>query len=303
MKAAPCYNYSGGHRLRQRICISAAIGLASGAFCCFLLWHFHQGAGDFGWSIRLAQRLLARQNPYDTTLEQYPLTAALFGLPFVRMRPEIAGGLFYGISSALLAFGATREGYHRLLIFLAYPYWAGLIAVQWSPLILASAFLPLLLPATMAKPQLGLPVALTRLSRRGIVACLAVLLLSLLVMPRWPWLWLAQARHYERFIALLVLPGPLLALAALRYRTRDAWFLLLTAVMPQRWFFDAFVVWLIPKSRREILFTAALSWVAGIWRWYHTPHSFAEVGRLTVAFIYLPMLAVILLRSAASTET
>jgi hypothetical protein len=289
--------------LRQRICISAAIGLASGTLCCFLLWHFHQGAGDFGWSIRLAQRLLARQNPYDTTLEQYPLTAALFGLPFVRMRPEIAGGLFYGISSALLALGATREGYHRLLIFLAYPYWAGLLAVQWSPLILASAFFPLLLPATMAKPQLGLPVALTRLSRRGVVACLALFLLSLTVMPRWPWLWLAQARYYERFIPLLVFPGPLLALGALRYRTRDAWFLLLTAAMPQRWFFDAFILWLIPKSRREILFTAALSWVAGIWRWYHIPHSFTEVGRLTVAFIYLPMLAVILLRPAASTET
>jgi hypothetical protein len=289
--------------LRQRICISAAIGLASGTFCCFLLWHFHQGAGDFGWSIRLAQRLLARQNPYDTPLEQYPLTAALFGLPFVWMRPEIAGGLFYGISSALLAFGVSREGYNRLLIFLAYPYWAGLLAVQWSALIFASAFFPLLLPATLAKPQIGLPVALTRLSRRGVVACLALFLLSLTVMPRWPWLWLAQARHYERFIPLLVFPGPLLALAVLRYRTRDAWFLLLTAAMPQRWFFDAFILWLIPKSRREILFTEALSWVAGIWRWYHIPHSFTEVGRFTIAFIYLPMLAVILLRPAASTET
>jgi hypothetical protein len=277
--------------------------VASGAFCCFLLWHFHQGAGDFGWSIHLAQRLLARQNPYDTPLEQYPLTAALFALPFAGMRPEIAGGLFYGISSALLALGATRQGNHRLLIFLAYPYWAGLLAVQWSTLILASAFFPTLLPATLAKPQIGLPVALTRLSRRGIISCIAVLLLSLLLMPRWPWLWLGHSKHYAYFIPLLVLPGPLLALAALRGRTRDAWLLLLTAAMPQRWFFDPFILWLIPKSRREILFTAALSWVAGIWRWYHIPLSLTEVGRCTVAFIYLPMLAVILLRPAVPTET
>jgi len=68
--------------------------------------------------------------------------------------------------------------------------------------------------------------------------------------------------------------------------------------MPQRWFFDSFTLWLIPKSRREILFTAAFSWGAGIWRWYYQPATFTQVGRLAVVFLYLPMLAVILLRSA-----
>ncbi len=289
--------------LRLRICISAVIGVASAAFCYFLLLHFHQGAGDFGWAIHAAQRVLSRQNPYDTPLEQYPLTAALFGVPFVWLRPEMAGALFYGISSALLAFGLSRHGYHRLLAFLAYPYWGGLLAVQWSTAIFASAFFPLLLPVTMAKPQLGLPVALTRLSRRGVLACVVVLLLTLVAMPRWPALWLGQLKNYEHFFPLLVLPGPLLVLALWRYRDRDAWFLVLTAMMPQRWFFDAFILWLIPKSRREILFTAALSWGAGIWRWYHIPHSLVEVGRYTVLFMYLPMLAVILLRQFAREES
>ena len=279
------------------------IGVASAAFCYFLMLHFHQGAADFGWAVRAAQHVLAGQNPYDTPLEQYPLTAAFFGAPFVWLRPEMAGALFYGLSSALLAFGISRHGYHRLLVFLAYPYWGGLLAVQWCTLIFASAFFPLLLPVTMAKPQLGLPVALTNLSRRGIVACGVVVLLTLIAMPRWPLLWLGQLKNYEHFIPLLVMPGPLLALALWRYRDKDAWFLLVTALMPQRWFFDAFILWLIPKSRREILFTAALSWGAGIWRWYHIPHSFAEVGRYTVLFMYLPMLAVILLRQFAREES
>jgi len=279
------------------------IGVASAAFCYFLMLHFHQGAADFGWAVRAAQHVLAGQNPYDTPLEQYPLTAAFFGVPFVWLRPEIAAALFYGISSALLAFGISRHGYHRLLVFLAYPYWGGLLAVQWSTLILASAFSPLLLPVTMAKPQVGLPVALTNLSRRGVVACVVVALLTLIAMPRWPLLWLGQLKNYEHFIPLLVLPGPLLVLALWRYRDKDAWFLLLTALMPQRWFFDAFILWLIPKSRREILFTAALSWGAGIWRWYCIPHSFTEVGRYTVLFMYLPMLAVILLRQFAREES
>ena len=229
-------------------------------------------------------------------LQLYPLTAAWFGLPFVHLRAEVAAGFFYGISSALLAFGLSREGYHRLLVFLAYPYWAGILTAQWAPLIMASAFFPLLLPATLAKPQIGLPVALTRASRRGVLAALVLGLLTVALMPHWPLLWLRQLGHYQRFVPLLVLPGPLLAAALLRYRERDAVLLLLMAVMPQRWFYDTLILWLIPKSRRQILATVAFSWGAGIWRWYHIPHSFTEVGRWTVLFIYLPMLAVVLLR-------
>src|ERR1700674_4572112 len=69
--------------VRLRILVSTAIGIASGTFCWFLLTHFHQGAADFSWAIRAAKYLLAGKNPYDTPLEQYPMTAALFGLPFV----------------------------------------------------------------------------------------------------------------------------------------------------------------------------------------------------------------------------
>jgi hypothetical protein len=69
--------------------------------------------------------------------------------------------------------------------------------------------------------------------------------------------------------------------------------------MPQRWFFDAFILWLIPKSRREIVWTACLSWGAGIWRWYHYHYTSTQVGRWVVIFLYLPMLVVVLLRPRA----
>jgi len=285
--------------MRWRIAVSAAIGLASGLFCWFMVKRIYQGAADFGWAIYAAQRFLAHQNPYDTPLEQYPLTAAFLALPFVRLQPEVAAGLFYGISSALLAFGLTRRGYQRLFIFLAFPYWAGLITAQWSTIITASAFFPLLLPVTMAKPQIGLPVFLTHANRRGILACLALGILTLVFMPNWPLLWLRQLGNYQHFIPLLVLPGPLLLLALLRYRDRDAILLLLSALVPQRWFFDTFILWLIPKSRREILATVPFGWGVGIWRWYHAPRTMDEVGLWTVLGFYLPMLALVLLRSRA----
>ena len=297
----PCYNLCFEELVKKlfmkmRIVTSTAVGLASGLFCWFLMKHLRQDAADFRWALHLAERLLDRQNPYDTPLEQYPLTAGLFALPFVRLQPEAAAGLFYGISSAALAFGITRYNYRGLMIFLAYPYWAGLLTVQWSPIIAAGAFFPFLLPVAMAKPQIGLPVLLTHASRRGIAGCLVVAAISLAVLPKWPMLWIAQTNRYEHFIPLLVLPGPLLLLALWRYRDRDAVLLLLATCMPQRWFFDSFILWLIPKSRREIVWTVFLSWGCGIWRWYQTPHSFNEVGRWTVIFIYLPMLAVVLLR-------
>ena len=285
--------------LRSRILVSLVVGLTSGLLCLSLMHRFGLGAGDFTWSLHLAERVLHHQNPYDTPLEQYPITAALFALPFVKLPHEIAAGIFFGTSSGLLAFGLVREGYHRLLIFMAYPYWIGLLYVQWSPIIAAAAFFPYLLPLTMAKPQVGLPVFITRFSLRGCLLCVFVAGISLVAVPGWPLLWLGQAHNYQRFVALMVLPGPLILLALLRYRDRDAMLLLVTSCMPQRWFFDAFILWLIPKSRREILITVFFSWCAGIWRWYHPPRSFNEVGRWMVLSIYLPMLVVVLSRNYA----
>jgi hypothetical protein len=282
--------------LRIRLLVSMVLGTAGGVFCWFLMARLRQGAGDFVWAIRAADALLAGRNPYADAKQLYPLPAALFGLPFVRMRPEIAAGVFYGISSGLLAFGLTRDGYRRLLIFMAYPYWVGMLFVQWPTLIMASAFFPLLLPVTLGKPQTGLPVALTSLSRKGVIACVVVVLVSFLVLPRWVVLWLANGGGYPHFFPLLVLPGPMLALSLLRYRDRDAWFLLCAACVPQRWFYDQFLLWLIPKTRREIVYTAGLSWAAGIWRWYHGPPTLMQVGRWTVVCMYLPMLVVVLLR-------
>ena len=290
-------------QLRPRILVSVIVGLASGFLCFSFMRRLGQDAGDFRWSLHLAERLLQGQNPYDTALEQYPITAGFFALPFLKLPREIAAGMFYGLSSAVLAFGLAREGYHRLLVFLAYPYWIGLLYVQWSPIITAAAFFPLLMPLTMAKPQVGLPIFLTRFSLRGSVLCGLLAVVTLIAFPHWPRQWLGQAHNYQHFIALLVLPGPLVLLALLRYRDRDALLLFFSACMPQRWFFDTFTLWLIPRTRREILVTVFFSWCAGMWRWYHTPQSFDQVGRWIVLSTYLPMLAIVFLREKSSGRT
>lgn len=283
--------------MRARTVVAALMGCIAGLYCWLLFSHFRLGAGDFQWAIVAARSIIRGQNPYDLPAEFYPAPAALFGLPFLAIRPEIAAAVFYGGSTGLLAFGLTRTGFHRLLIFFAFPYWACLLTAQWAPLLMSTAFFPFAMAAVLAKPQIGIPLFLTYPSRKGAVVCIALFIVSLAIMPSWPRYWLHKIPHFGDFYPILIFPGPLLLLALLRFRDKDARLLLITACMPQRWFYDAFILWLVPKSRREILFTVAISWGAGVVRWYHQPHTMHQVGLWTVLFLYLPMLAVLLARS------
>jgi hypothetical protein len=286
----------------RNFAVAAAVGAISGTLCWVFLRHFQLGAADFNWAHRAARSLLSGGNPYANTpvgAIPYPLPAAIVALPFAPFRPEVAGALFFGISSALLALGLIRQGPERLLIFLAYPYWAALMTAQWTPLIMCTAFFPLAFAFCVAKPQIGAPVALTHLSRTGLRAAAVLLFASLALRPRWLLEWITQLHGYEHFVPLLILPGPLLALALWRWSDHDAWLLILACVLPQRWFYDSFVLWLIPKTPRSIMATVACSWAVGIWRWYHIPHVIQQVGLWSVLGFYLPMLAIVLLRPRA----
>ena len=172
--------------LRARTIIATSVGCATGFYCWLLLSHFRLGAADFQWAIAAAGSIVKGQNPYNIPAEFYPVPAALFGLPFLAIRPEIAAAVFYGASTGLLAFGLTRNGYHRLLTFLAFPYWASLITAQWAPLVMSGAFFPLAMVAVLAKPQIGIPLFLAHPSRKGAVAGIALLIVSLALMPNWP---------------------------------------------------------------------------------------------------------------------
>jgi hypothetical protein len=136
----------------RRVLIALAIGLISGAFTFANLHLSQQEAGDFSWALRGAHRLLEGQNPYhDPSLSPanpypyhdklyYPLPALLVALPFAVLPGEVAAGVFFGLSSGLLAWGILRTGAYRLTVFLSAPFWLAALIAQWSPL-LAAAYL------------------------------------------------------------------------------------------------------------------------------------------------------------------
>lgn len=308
MMARPPYTHvyngsdsrSGTPTLRRRLVISAVVALVSGSLCWAFLNYANFGAGDFTWSYLTGKDLLAGLDPYRLTPNRnwipYPLPAALVGVIFSPLPATIAGATFFGLSSGILAFGLTRRGLLYLMAFLACPYWVSLTLAQWTPLIMAAAFFPVLAAVLVIKPHTAAPVVLTRLSKVAIISCAVLLATSLAIYPTWPLKWITQLGGFQLFFPLFTIPGPLLLLALKRWKDNDARLLLLASVFPQRWLYDGFVLWLIPKTRKEFLYTALASWVGWIWRLQRMQISTFELGLLCVMCFYLPMLVVILKR-------
>lgn len=288
---------------RPRLVLAALVGLAAGALCCW--WHvrFPSASNDVSWAIRLIPELLAGRDPYGyaPSVEpmSYPLTAGLITLPLAMFPPLLAAGIFFGLSSALLAYGVTRDAqWWRLLVFVSYPYWMALHTVQWSPLLLAVAFIPALLPITLAKPHIGLPIVARWLNRRRALACFVLGGVSLLLLPDWPLRWLAHQAALSRYILpLAALPaGPLILLALLRRRDRRAQYLVLLAAVPQhRWGYETLLLWSLPATPRQAFVVLGSGWLGAMGLLWGTLVGGVGWGSvLGIAAWYLPSMLYIL---------
>jgi len=292
-------------RMGTRIACGILIGSWVGCFAWWGLTASGLGARDFGVALRDAQALVHHRNPYAVPVGfdwvLYPLTAALFALPFVGLQPPLAGGLFAGLSAGLLAFAIMRNGPHRLLIFLSYPFWSAVLTVQWSPLLMAAASLPWLFPVVIAKPNIGLPVALRSATFTGVCSAAALTIITIILVPSWPVTWWHGMAGYQSFLPVASGVGCLLLLALARYKDKDSRFLLLMGVIPQRWFYDALLLWLIPSTASELLATSVVSW--GAWLFTPEKRTIRQVALLSVIFNYLPMLILVLTRPWRQTRS
>lgn len=285
----------------KRVLICLAIGSLSAYGSWFAqVYMTRLPGGDFDWAITAALDLLSGRDPYNYDVAiysvPYPLPAAFVGLPFCVFPISVGAALFFGLSSGLLAYKVSEKSWTRLLIFTAMPFWFALVWAQWTPLIMAASFIPVLFPVVLIKPQIALPVLIPRVTKIGVYACIAVAVLSLAIYPTWPLVWLSQIKTYQRFFPLLTLPGPLLLLSLLRWKDPDAKLLFLIALFPQRHFYDAFTLWLIPKTAREIVPMCVVSWLAYGWKVTHPEMLPEQVGIVSVLCFFLPALIVVLSR-------
>ncbi|MFL5574577.1 MAG: hypothetical protein ACJ79S_01180 [Gemmatimonadaceae bacterium] len=295
----------------HRLLTAVAIGAIAGAFCGLALAR-QGGAPDFLVFWYHARTLLAGGNPYLHPLHVsagrdapflYPLPAAMLVAPFAWLPMPLAGALFFGLSSALLAYGVTRDGWHRLLLFPSGPFILAATLGQWSPLVTAAAVLPWLGGAAVAKPNIGLALAAYRPTWRGAVGAFALVVASLALVPRWPldWLHLVGTQHAIYHAPVATFGGVLLLLSLVRWRLPGARLLAVLACIPHMLFFyDQLPLWLIPRTWRESLLLtvssllAWLGWVATL-RPGVVTNDYIPAAQPYVTFgVFLPALLIVL---------
>ncbi|PDW01516.1 hypothetical protein [Candidatus Viridilinea mediisalina] len=289
----------------RQILIALSIALSMSISCVMLHPQADQSLADLGWPINAARDLLNQRDPYrhptSPTMIPYPLTSAIVVFPWALLPGNLGISLLFGAASGLLAYGLIRNGeYWRLLVFLSPAYFASFRFLQWPPIFMAIYFFPLLAPMLLAKPTLALPVALAiRWTPGRIAGLLTVGLLSLLVMPTWPWRWLSQTGSYGGFIPILSLLGPCFLITALFWRNLQARIFFLLTITPQhRFFYDQLLLWMIPQTRNQMLLLTITAWLGFGYVW-QSGLSFWDSAPYILGLIYLPALLIVLWQQPA----
>jgi hypothetical protein len=276
-----------------------------------------RNASDFTWYWRAGRAVLAGQSPYAVINATgpypysegflYPLATAYIVAPFALLALWPAMAAFVGVAAGCLAFVMTRDGYWRLPLLMSFPMLWCAQSGQWTPLAVASAFAPVLGGLAVGKPTLAVAAFAFAPRRRFVTSAAIVLGASLALAPWWPNEYLAEIRarttaNYQ--IPLLVLPGPALILALLRWRRPEARLLLVMSCVPQTMlFYDQLPLVTVAASFRQSLVMALLSY-APIAAVFFLPRpendslsATAAVTSVVIVWLYyLPCLALILRR-------
>ena len=300
-----------GHALR----IALIVGFAATAFVA-QYYHFRPSNWSDLDQLWLGGRaLLAGGNPYIAVRQSfpwplyYPLPALLVTLPLAVLPLPVARAAFAGLTAGLVGWALAHHRPHALLLLLTGPFLYALYRGQWSPVILAACFIPTLGAVIAVKPTVGLGAWLYRPSRMALVGAVTLTLISLVLLPRWPFFWLASLRGMRHFRSPILLPwGFVLALTALRWRRPEARLLGWLTVVPQTIVpYELVPLAVVPRTLRESL-VVGLGWnLAYLFRVTLNPvplSSYAAAGEhyfpinwwAEIAFGYLPVMLLILRR-------
>ena len=242
----------------------------------------------------------------------YPLPASLVIMPLAFLRELPAAVVFVWITTALLAFAITADGWQRLPLFLSVAFVISVRRVQWAPLLTAGMHLPSLAWLWIAKPNIGLALLLAFRSRKTMVVAVAggllLLAVSLLILPRWPVEWLAAVGTAHHTEAPIAQPGGFLVLLALlRWRRWEARLIVALACVPQSLFwYDTLPLLLVARTFRESLILSLVSSLGFVLdllflQDLEIQAYYDRFGALLIAVAYLPATLLVLLRPNEGT--
>jgi hypothetical protein len=299
--------------VRHRVIAAVAVGVLAGLFS-FLMEMRPGSDPDFAYPHSAARHFVAGDNPYEAMdgppgsrppYDQplfYPFTTVLLLVPLAALPTAAAIALFFGLSSAALAYCITRDGLWRLHIFASAPFVFAATLGQFSPLLMVMAFTPWAGFLAAIKPNIGLALFLRRPTIHAVVGSLLFLGLSLIVFPGWPTEWLDSLRRSvgdaTHRAPILQMGGFALVLAVVAWRRAAGRLLLVLSVVPQALFFyDQLPLWLIPATRQQSIFLTAVSQL-GMVLWYLSldPNENVILAAypFIVPFLFLPALGILL---------
>jgi hypothetical protein len=272
---------------------------------------------DFDQLWHAARALLAGRDPYSvvgpgrefewTWPLYYPLPAVLLATPFTLLPVALARVVFTGLAAGALGYALEARSRALWPLLLSASFLIAVSRTQWSPVILASMWVPVLAVVTTAKPNLGLSALAAHTERRAlmtaVVVCAGIVVLSFLVRPDWVVSWRSAISKAPHVTAPVARPlGFLLLLAALKWRRADARVFLMMSCIPHTpSLYDLLPLFFVCRSLRETLglalLTHALFWgiiVFGGWNTFEG--YYAGLGQAEVLVVFLPVLVTLLMR-------
>lgn len=300
----------------QRLLVAALIASAAAAL---LLRSYYKQAdfkADFSVAWFGASAILNDANPYalvgpgrvydwEWTL-LYPVTALIPVIPLTLLSEQRAAIVFIWVSTFLLVYGTTAKSWHLLPVFVSEAFAASARLGQWSIIMTAMLFIPVLAVFAIVKPQASLPIIASTRSRTALGAALAgavvLTVVSFVLSPEWPAAWLASVAAAPYMVAPLTrMGGFLIFLVILRPRRWEAWLVLSMACLPQTWgWYNTLALLTIAATFREACALVLLSSLGAFFcDHFLEGRSVALVGAVMVATAYLPAVVVVLRRPNA----
>ena len=306
------------HHVRRpqvmRLAAALLVGLLFGAYEDIFRSRLGDVPSDFSQPWLAGQLLREGRNPYQAIGPHgavphqfhliYPATAAVVAMPFGFVPQRAANALFVGFGAALLFWALTVRGFRnpQLLVFTAFPFIVAAQNVQWSPLLTAATIYPLLGFVYACKPSIALAYWAAWPNARALVAAAGLTVVTLVLWPWWPKEWLTQLGTVTHMSAPVTRwGGPLLLLAALRWRRPEARLLLGLSCIPQTpVVYEAVPLFLLVTTLREGVGLMVVMMLLGLVLPTIPTQSYdawmAASGAWMIWFVYLPCLVLVLRR-------
>jgi hypothetical protein len=266
---------------------------------------------DFDSLYNAAVRLIGGDNPYPMATEgfPYPLPAVLLALPFTALPLGLARPIFDVLVGWAFAYALWRHrGQFALFAVLSGAYLFAMWHGQTTPLMVAACLVPVLGFLLAVRPNTSAALWISRPSRITLLGAAAFLLLSILIQPSWPedW-WLALQQDPRALMPPVMRPlGPILLLAALRWRLPEARLFLAIALIPQTMLpYELVSLALIPAGLLEMVIYVTGTWLTVVVaeRIIHLSWNMVEwtaaTWPATLGVVYLPMLYLVLRRPSS----